>query len=621
MAEQTKNEQKSKKSSVVFKTLRYFIPIAWKNYKGFFIFSILHIILDAAHPFVAILMTPLILDELLGHREITKLLIYVSVIVVVGSIVSLLAAIASVTMEKYKEKMENYFTEQISLRVMELDFQLTEDKEALDQIEKARTGMSWYSDGVYGICTQLFDALSNSLKIIGVVTLIILHAPLLFLVTAILILVVILLSKRQNAIEIESFRRLSKSNRIFGYLSWELMDVRYGKDIRLYDAQDMMVGKWNNYVNESLNDWKWQADQSLPLNNINAVCSAVNDFFTYLYLGFLVISGNITIGIFSQMIAASSGLQTSTQGLIRSVKDLVKRTSYAYEYVKFMNYPAAIEKGTRHIPDRPHTIEFRNVSFSYPNTDVQVLNNVNIVLHPGEHLSVVGLNGAGKTTFIKLLCRLYDATNGEILLDGINIKEYDYQEYMALFSPVFQDFNLFSFSIKDNILLDTSTSKQQSALQNHTTSENMHDLVSQTELQELISQVGLQSRIFSLEKGLDTMLFKSFDENGIEPSGGEQQKIAIARALHKKAPIVILDEPTAALDPVAEYDIYRQFHTLVGKKTAIYISHRLSSCKFCDRIAVFSDGCIKEYGTHDELLAVKDGIYTAMFTAQAHYYN
>ncbi|MDE6388027.1 MAG: ABC transporter ATP-binding protein/permease [Lachnospiraceae bacterium] len=604
MAEQTKHEQKSA-NSVVFKTLRYFIPIAWKNYKGFFIFSAIHIILDAAYPFVAIMMTPLILDELLGDRDITKLLLYVTVIVVVGSIISLLAAIASVTMEKYKEKMDNYFTEQISLRVMELDFQLTEDKEALDQIEKARTGMSWYSDGVYGICTQLFNALSDSLKIIGVVALILLHAPLLFAVTAILILVVIFLSKRQNAIEIESFRRLSKSNRIFGYLSWELMNFRYGKDIRLYAAQDMMVGKWNSYVDESLNNWKWQADQSLPLNNINAVCSAINDFFTYLYLGFLVISGNITIGIFSQMLAASSRLQTSTQGLIRNVKDLVKRTNYAYEYVKFMDYPAAIEKGTLHIPDKPHTIEFRNVSFSYPNTDVQVLNGVNIILHPGEHLSVVGLNGAGKTTFIKLLCRLYDATEGEILLDGVNIKEYDYQEYMALFSPIFQDFNLFSFSIKDNILLDSPD----------------FDSTAQTALHDLIRQVGLQSRISSLEKGIDTMLFKSFDENGIEPSGGEQQKIAIARALHKKAPVVILDEPTAALDPVAEYDIYRQFNTLVGKKTAIYISHRLSSCKFCDRIAVFSDGCIKEYGTHDELLAAKNGIYSAMFAAQAHYYN
>lgn len=605
MADHTKSSLNPKKDTVVFKTLRYFIPIAWKNYKGFFFFSGAHIVLDAAHPFVAIMMTPLILDELLGNRDIARLFFYVAVIVIGGSVISLSASIASVIMEKYKEKMDNYFTEQISLRVMELDFQLTEDKEALDQIEKARTGIDWYSGGVYGICTQVFDALSNILKLLGVVTLILLHAPLLFIVTALLILISAFVNRRQNAIEIEAFRRLSKSNRIFGYLSWELMDFRYGKDIRLYAAQDMMVEKWNGYVNKSLNDWKWQADQALPLDNINAVCSTINDFFTYLYLGFLVITGNITIGIFSQMLSASSTLQTATQGLIRNVKDLVKRTNYAYEYVKFMDYPAAIEKGSLHVADKPHTIEFRNVSFSYPNTDVQVLNGLNIVLHPGEHLSVVGLNGAGKTTFIKLLCRLYDTTEGEILLDDINIREYDYQEYMSLFSPVFQDFKLFGFSVRDNILMEGASS----------------DSASQTDLQELIAQVGLQARINSLAQGTDTMLFKTFDENGIEFSGGEQQKIAIARALYKKSPVVILDEPTAALDPVAEYDIYRQFNSLVGGKTAIYISHRLSSCKFCDRIAVFSDGCIKEYGTHDELLSLEGGIYAEMFAAQAQYYN
>ncbi len=173
---------------------------------------------------------------------------------------------------------------------------------------------------------------------------------------------------------------------------------------------------------------------------------------------------------------------------------------------------------------------------------------------------------------------------------------------MNIFSPVFQDFRLFAFSINENIILD-----------------NVND--AQNNVDGIIEQVGLKEKVDSLEKGSGTMLFKSFDENGIEPSGGEQQKIAIARALYKKAPVVILDEPTAALDPVAEYDIYRHFDTLVGGKTAIYISHRLSSCKFCDRIAVFSEGRIKEYGTHEELVEIDGGVYSEMFRAQARYYN
>lgn len=600
MAE-TKSKPDEKASRIVRNTLNYFLPIAFRRYKGFFVWGILGVILVAAQPFVSIMMTPLILDELLGGRDLQKLFLYAAVIVVGGSALSLSASVSSILLEKYKEKMENFFTEEISNRVMELDFQLTEDKKALDQIEAARTGMSWYSEGVYGICTQLFYMMSNIIRIVGVIALILLHAPVLFAITAILLIIDAIANKRQNAIEVESFRKLSKLNRIFSYLSFELVHFRYGKDIRLYDAKDMMVEKWDGYNQECLGNWKWQADQRLPLDMTKNLCYAAKDFVTYLYLGILVITEKITIGTFSQMLSAGSTLHDSMQGLIWNMQEIVKRTGYAYEYVKFMNYPPAIEKGDRPVADRPHTIQFRNVSFTYPNTDVKVLDNVNITLHPGEHLSVVGLNGAGKTTFIKLLCRLYDTTGGEILLDGVNIKEYDYNEYMALFSPVFQDFKLFAFSMRENIVLDNDCEEKT--------------------LLSLISQTGLKEKTDSLEHGPDTILFKAFDENGVEPSGGEQQKIAIARALFKKAPVVILDEPTAALDPVAEYDIYRQFDTLVGQKTAIYISHRLSSCRFCDRIAVFSEGRIMEYGTHEELVGKDGGIYAEMFAAQAQYYN
>ncbi len=594
-------KEKKETGNVAGKTLLYFMPIAWRHYKGFFFCGAVNIILKAIQPFVSIMMTPLILDELLGGRNIQKLLTYVAVIAIGGTFLSLMASITDVIMEKYSEKMENFFTEKMSRRVMELDFQLTEDKKALDQIEKARTGMDWYSGGVYGISMQVFQMISNTLKIAGVILLIIMNAPALFAITAFLLLINTFINSRKNAIEIESFNRLSKLNRIFGYLGWDLVDFRYGKDIRLYDAKDMMVEKWNCYNQESLSNWKWQADRLLPLNAAGTVFDAVKDFCTYLYLGILVIMGKITIGTFSQMLTAGATLNSAMQGLIMNIQELIKRTNYAYEYVKFMGYPPAIKKGSRPVKDAPHTIEFKNVSFTYPNTDVKVLEDVNIIIHPGEHLSVVGLNGAGKTTFIKLLCRLYDTDKGEILLDGINIKEYDYSEYMGLFSPVFQDFNLLAFSVKDNIVLDRTCPEK--------------------DLHKLIEQVGLKDKMDTLEKGTDTMLFKFFDENGIEPSGGEQQKIAIARSLFKKAPVVILDEPTAALDPVAEYDIYRQFDTLVGEKTAVYISHRLSSCKFCDRIAVFSEGRIKEYGTHDELVLKPNGIYAEMFAAQAQYYH
>ncbi|MBQ9135111.1 MAG: ABC transporter ATP-binding protein, partial [Lachnospiraceae bacterium] len=352
------------------------------------------------------MILPLIIDELLGNRDGQKLIIYAVSLVLGMALFQLVQSVLGVVLEKYDEKFSNYITEEMSRRVMELDFQLTEDKKALDQIEAARTGMDWYSGGVHGIFQQLFNIVSAVIAIIGSVLLVLINAPGLFLVTAVTIIIAAIINNKNNKIEIEAYSRLSKLNRVFGYLGWELTDFRYGKDIRLYGAKDMMVEKWQSYNKETLKNWKWQADSHLPLNMIRTVIDVIQDFGTYLYLGILVIIGQISIGVFSQMISVATMFHTSVEALISKIQEVVKRCNYAYEYVKFMDYPAAIEKGDRPVKEGAHTIEFKDVSFTYPGADVKVLDGVNVTLHPGEHLSVVGLNGAGKTTFVKLLCRL-----------------------------------------------------------------------------------------------------------------------------------------------------------------------------------------------------------------------
>ena len=602
MKKTNKNKSEKVKSwDVVKTTMQYLYPPAWKQFKGYFFCGFIRLLIDAIQPFVLIMISPLLIDELLGGRNVKYLLTYVAIIAVGSTLLSLIGSVLGCIMEKYDQKMQNYFTEQISLRVMELDFQLTEDKEALDQIEAARTGMSWYSGGVHGITTQLFNMISNIIKLVGVMVLIAIYAPLLFALILVLLVFNVLIRHKMNQLEVEAYARLSKLNRVWGYLCWNLTDFQYGKEIRLYDAKDMMVTKWGRYTDEMNANWKKNADDNLKWALVAVIIDVARFTLMYLYLGYLAIFGYISIGIFTQMRSASSTFQSSLEAIVWGVQEIVKKSNYAHEYVKFMNYPAAIVKGNKPVEEKEHIIEFKNVSFTYPNTDVMVLNHVNVTLTPGEHLSVVGLNGAGKTTFIKLLSRLYDPTEGEILLDGVNIKEYDYEEYMNLFAPVFQDFKLFAFSIKENITMD--------------------EKIENKEVEPYLSKVGLSEKLSTLSQGMDTMLFKQFEEDGIVPSGGEQQKLAIARALYKNSPVVILDEPTAALDPVAEYEIYRQFNDLVGGKTAIYISHRLSSCKFCDRIAVFSEGTIKEYGTHDELVRLENGIYAEMFAAQAQDYR
>lgn len=592
-----------KTENVILKVYKYFLPSAWKKYKGYFVVRFLRLVVTTIMPFIPILLMPRIVDELLGARDASKLWTYVIIIIGAEFILSLLNGLFGNLIERYAVKFENYYKQIMSTRIMELDFQLTEDKKALDQMELAKNGMTWYSGGLNGIVEPLFNMASALLTVSGVILIIVTQAPVVLLISVVILIVAGSLNQKANEIEQKQYAELAKVNRVFSYMGWELADFRYGKDIRLYNAKDMMVEKWKFYSKEMENQWETMFRKMRPLALLMSFVDILREFGIYFYLGVLAITGKITIGVTTQMFTAAGTAFNSMKNLIIGYQDLCKRANYANEYVKFMDYPAAIVKGDKPVAEGMHTFEFRNVSFSYPGSEVEVLKNINLRLTPGEHLSIVGLNGAGKTTLVKLLCRLYDPTDGAIYMDGVDIKEYDYEQYMKVFAPVFQDFKLFAFTMKENILI-----------------RDCEPDIRNEEVETVLQRVGLAEKLATLTKGADTVVFKHFDEEGIEPSGGEQQKLAIARALYKDAPVVILDEPTAALDPMAEYDIYRQFDTLVHEKTAIYISHRLSSCQFCDRIAVFSDKEIKEYGTHAELVHKPDGIYAEMFAAQAQYY-
>ncbi len=601
MAEMSKKEP-PKTKGVVWKTLKYFFPVAWRFDKSYFILSAINVIVSAVLPFIDIFILPLLVDALCAEtRDVALIFTYAGLMVGLDVVVGLLNSLLTIHLEKYEDKFLNFQSEQIAGRCMEIDFALTENKECLDQINKAREGKD-YSGGIHGIAKAFFQIVQNVIKICGVVTVLAISAPWLLLIIGVLLLISTLINAKKNKIEVKYFSDLANINRVFWYVSHEIEDFRFGKDVRLYGAAGTLVARAAQQMDRVVAFDKKKADERYPLDILDVIVGAIRDFGTYLYLGALAIFGYITIGVYSQLTTSGGVLNASLQGAIFGLQDIVKRCNYGYEIVKLMDYPPMLQKGDKRVEnlEKPHEIEFRNVSFHYPNTKVQVLNNVSIKIKAGERLSVVGLNGAGKTTFIKLLCRLYDCDEGEILLDGVNIKEYDYDEYMKLFSVVFQDFRLLSFTAKDNILLGKDDTDET--------------------VDEMFRKVGLLDKVNSLPKGRDTMMFRQFDRDGVQLSGGEQQKMAIARALYKDAPVVILDEPTAALDPVAEYEIYCKFNELVGGKSAIYISHRLSSCKFCDRIAVFSEGTIKELGTHDDLVHKENGIYAEMFSAQAQYY-
>lgn len=593
-----------------WETIRFMLKLTWQKKPVLLLVYAVRLLREVFDRAWQILLPKLLMDELqlfLSGAEVSLHLRNISIYAAIAVGVSLVAGIIdSIVNDHARQVINEWFQEYIAVdiagRAMGMDFEHTEDPEALDALNKAKEGMNWYSGGVEGVLSELFRLISNIVVICGGAGVVLATCPLLFPVQLTALLGILYFNMKTNKIEVESFERLSVDNRIFSYFFFQISQIWYGKDIRLYNSAGMMGRKADHQADKMTSTWldrnKRSRRNDWAIDGINTL----RDALSYFYIGYLAITHQISLGDFSMCVAAASVLYQSLFGITYGLQGITKRCNYAHRYLEFLRYPAAMKKGSRSVKKGEHTIEFADVGFRYPRAENYVLRHINLKIRSGEHLSIVGLNGAGKTTLVKLLCRLYDVTEGAILIDGVNIKEYSEEEYRRLFAVVFQDFQLFAFSMKENIAL---------AGTDHTDSGK---------IDEVLKLTGLFEDVQKLPEGMETMIYKSFDEHGTELSGGQQQKTAIARALYRDAPIVILDEPTAALDPIAEYEIYRQFETLVGGKTAIYISHRLSSCRFCDKIAVFADETIREYGTHDELVDLEGGIYAEMFHEQAKYY-
>ncbi len=375
-------------------------------------------------------------------------------------------------------------------------------------------------------------------------------------------------------------------------------------DIRTYEQQNAVNGFRNSpFAIGGPFDRLYHGPYAL-LSGIGDAVETIFTGFIYVFTCLKAWAGAFSIGSVTQYVAATTSLSTNISTLMQKLDGVRNNHRFLVITYQLLDTPDEMYQGsltTEKRSDWQYEVEFRDVSFWYPGTDTWALRHVNIKFKVGRRLAIVGENGSGKTTFIKLLCRLYDPQEGQILLNGIDIRKYRYDDYMSIFSVVFQDFQLIAQSLGSNVAGSKEYDRER--------------------VERALLDAGFGARLAAMDKGLDTMLYKDMDENGIEVSGGESQKIAIARALYKDAPFIILDEPTAALDPIAEAEIYSKFNEIVGDKTAIYISHRLSSCKFCDEIAVFQDGQIVQQGTHSQLLLDTDGKYCDLWNAQAQYYT
>lgn len=479
-----------------------------------------------------------------------------------------------------------------------LDYEIYENADLQVLKDRSKNALNQ----IWSVSDILFGFLSQIISLTTIIAIISFLNPLLVVIIICSTIVVTFLKNILNKKLFELDKKCSMLDRKKWGATYMLEHIDYGKEIRLFKLEDLLISQYENLEKESIKlDLKYIKLKNIP-DNVNTILTLFEKVFTYIFLILQTINEKILVGNFTIYLSYYTSLKTTLINATNSFIELSRISLNIDELNCYMEYPIKIsESGNRKIDYHSKSIiEFKNVSFKYPGTENYALKNISIQIMSNQKLCIVGDNGAGKSTFIKLLTRLYEPTEGQILLNGINICEYDYDEYLSLFSPVFQDFVKYYMSFGENIALSKN--------------------INYDKLDKVIQSCGLDNLVDKLPRKYDTSIDKWIDPEGVELSGGEKQRIAIARALYRDCNIYILDEPTASLDPDAEYEIYNQFNNMVNKKTAIFITHRLSAVQLADVVVVFDKGNIIEYGTHDELIAI-NGKYYSMYEKQSKFYK
>ena len=584
-------------------------------------------VLAAVQPLLSVWISAKLINELAGKQRGTLIVAYVASVVLCNFLLLLIKSMVDRITEEKEAQMWNFFGMVFADKAMTMDYADLEDTKILQQKQEVSENLFMFGNGlgqlVWGMNSLVNAAASIVLSLSLTVTLFVSHtgtkwmdSPLWIVGIGVCVLLGGMANAKATGKENVVFEKWCKEtvwfNRMFVFYEHELAkSPERAKDVRIYKQQKT--------AKRAFAEMK-KRDEAVgcllrAMATYPALAAAVVGIGTVVCWVFVVLKaslGAFGVGSIVQYIGALGKLSTGVQDMMFVLADNAVYCRHLQGLYEYLDIPNRKEEGTLSVDvdavcnGRAEVygdfeIEFCNVSFRYPGAKEYSLRNLSLKFKLGKRLAIVGKNGSGKSTFIKLLCRLYDPTEGEIRLNGVDIREYDYEEYLRIFSVVFQDFKLFSFPLGQNVATAMEYDKEKA--------------------EQCLVKAGLSQRLESMPKGLDTALYKDFESEGVEISGGEAQKVALARALYKDAPVVVLDEPTAALDPIAEAEIYTKFNELVGKKTAIYISHRLSSCKFCDEIAVFEDGTVVQRGRHEELLKETDGLYHALWTAQAQYYE
>ncbi|MFA9376001.1 MAG: ABC transporter ATP-binding protein [Lachnotalea sp.] len=603
------------------RNLIYLLKEAWKNQKVLYLYFILNTVFTLILSATEILIPRFLIEEITGKRRVEAVLLCVGIYFLLMAIVGYLSQFVKAGYEMDISRFRYFFIKKMKEKTMRVSYENLENPKYLNEFWRVTTATSDIEFGVQGILVQIFILSANAvcslfyLSILGRFN---------FLITLLLIgniYLVYLLRSRATKYEVETSKKASIFGRRQYYLTNVMGNLAYGKDNRIYGLSNFLLDKL--MVNH-----KFRRDINIDIQKrhyrtdlVEKVFSCMRDIVIYSYLIYRVIEGQISIADFTMCFMTVATLTITLESVFEDVA-FVKGDLYRIEEMRIFlelpneedtimpsdeakshsMYAKAGEMDIIPVPEaQNYEITFQHVSFAYPSANQNVYTNFNFNIKAGKKLAIVGINGAGKTTLIKLVTRLYDPTEGQILLNGIDIRRFDLQDYRRTLTAVFQDINLFAMSLKENI---TCTDGE----------------VDEERILSAMEGAGLMQFYKQHGENLDMPLTRYLFDAGVDVSGGEKQKIGIARALYKNGKIMIFDEPTAALDAHAEYMLYHKLAEISKGKTLLFISHRLASTRFCDEIALIEGGHVAELGTHEELFE-KRGMYYRMFMAQKKYYE
>lgn len=602
------------KAGRVLRIYRRAFGMMRREFGGYMTAEIMDWVISACSPYWGIWFSARLLDEILGDRSVRNLILYAALLLGGNLILQFCQEFFSVLSDHRKFEFSEKQNMIFARKMIELDYSLLEEERThmlLNRVVRESYNEGKNMEGIrrslpnilsclagMGLSVAMVWELAVRIRDYGVLTL------LFILAAAFGIWISTKCYSMIGRLHMECHRSISENCVQRDVYLHYFNQYERGKEIRIYQLGKLMIGRLmeTHHFNDRALDRR--DCKTVPLGIVSGFAKEGTMAMVYCLTGFAALMGKITLGGMTQYVFSINRFIEDLRRFWGEAILLWYNADYLERYFEYLDLPSRMKKGCLPVEKRvdgDYQIAFEHVSFRYPSSEAYALKDINLEFQVGEKMAVVGMNGSGKSTFIKLLCRLYEPTEGVITMNGIDIRRYDYQEYLSLFSVVFQDFKLFSFTLGENVA--------------------MAETYSEEKVRDALEKAGLGEFLQHRKDGMKTVLYRDFDNDGVEVSGGEAQKLALARAVCKGAPFVLLDEPTAALDPKAEYEIYKRFNDLVADRTTVYISHRMSSCRFCGDIAVFHEGQVVQRGSHEALMEERNGKYYELWTAQAQYYQ